>query len=83
MKKNRGSSKGHYYKTMKTHEFYQAYANTPISDRFTPLNFNEEGMATLHTIYNEIKTLEDNIRPAVIRVNKLLNLAKKHYARRK
>lgn len=64
---------------MKIHEFFSQYANTPLSERFIPLNFKESGMQTLHNLYEEIKTLEDSMRPAKIREEELLERAGEFY----
>lgn len=64
---------------MKIHEFFSKYANTPLSKRFVPLNFNEGGMQTLHDIYEELNSLEKSIQPTVIREEELLRRAEKGF----
>ena len=59
--------------------FYQKFANTPISDRFTPLNFNEAGMMTLNELYDRLHKLDDQIRPYILKQQKLLRLADDYY----
>ena len=66
---------------MKIHEFYKKYANTPISDRSKPLNFNKAGLMTLWDIYKEVKKLEDEMRPHRIELEKHLDLADEYYGR--
>lgn len=58
---------------MKLHEFHQKYANTPLKERFNVLDFKELGMMTLNDVYQEVKKIEDKIRPDEIRIGKLLS----------
>lgn len=59
---------------MKAHEFFSKYANTPLEDRFTILDFNKAGIATLNSVYKEMAMLEDAMRPLKIREEELLKL---------
>lgn len=62
---------------MKSHEFYQTYANTPLGDRDKPFRVGQVA-TTLQKIYKELKQIEDKIRPEVIRKEKLLTMAEKY-----
>jgi len=55
---------------MTNEEFYNLYANTPLKERNKIL---DNGMI-LSEVYNELKVLENTIRPAIIRQRKLLNM---------
>lgn len=59
---------------MKAHEFFAKYANTPLGDRFTILDFNKAGIATLNSVYEEMKMLEDAMLPLRVREEQLLKL---------
>ncbi len=65
---------------MKDHEFYQKYANTPLGERLELLSndFTSPllGM-TLNAVYQEIKGIDDKIRPDIIRKEKLLTAVAK------
>jgi hypothetical protein len=62
---------------MRLHEFYLQFYNTPIKDRFKVLDFNELGIMTLNTLYEEVSKIEDKIRPDKIRQQKLIDNAAK------
>ena len=55
---------------MTNEEFYNLYANTPLKERNRIL---DNGMI-LSEVYNELKVLDNTIRPAIIRQRKLLNM---------
>ena len=60
---------------METHEFYRKYANTPLDKRFKILSNDFTNLLngmTLNGVYQEIKTIDDKIRPDIIRKEKLL-----------
>lgn len=61
---------------MKTHEFYQKYANTNIADRFRVVDIIHHDLETLKEIYEQIKELDDEIAEREIKQNKLLERAK-------
>lgn len=61
--------------TMPTNEFFSKYANTPLKDRFTVLNFTELGDMTLASLYKEVQRLEDEMRPLRIEQDKLIRAA--------
>ena len=60
---------------MKSHEFYQKYANAPLSKRFGLLSNDSDsplsGM-TLRDVYKEIKKIDVKLRSDEIRREKLL-----------
>jgi hypothetical protein len=60
---------------MQVHEFFAKYANTPIKLRFVPISFKDGGDMTLNNVYDEMKQLEDKMRPMRIRQTELLKLA--------
>lgn len=64
---------------MKSHEFYRLYANTPLGDRHSPINFNKAGLTNLNDVYKQITEIEDKIRPDVIKIEELLRLAREYY----
>lgn len=65
---------------MKDHEFYSKYANTPLGKRLELLSNDYTspllGM-TLNNVYQEIKKIDDKIRPDIIRKEKLLGAVEK------
>lgn len=61
---------------MKSHEFHHLYANVPLAKRFMIINSRELGMMTLTELCHRIKTLEDEIRPKQIEIERLLRVAK-------
>jgi hypothetical protein len=64
---------------MKIEMFYQKFANTPLSDRFSVIDFNEGGMKTLNDIYQQLKKYDEAIRPFLLKQERLLKLADKYY----
>lgn len=68
---------------MKKHEFFAKYANTPLSLRFVPIDFNKGGNMTLSNVNDEMKRLEDQMRPMKIREDELLKLASSILERKK
>ncbi len=60
---------------MKEEDFFRKYANMPINKRFEFINFSEYGLKTPHMIYEEIKELEETMRPARIKMKRLLKIA--------
>lgn len=60
---------------MQIHEFFAKYANTPLKLRFVPISFKEGGDITLNDVYDEMKELEEKMRPMRIRQTELLKLA--------
>jgi len=65
---------------MQTHEFYQKYANTPLDKRFNFLSHDFTDILncmTLNDVYQEIKAIDDKIRPDIIRKEKLLKAVDK------
>jgi hypothetical protein len=63
---------------MQPHEFYAKYANTQLKNRFTILNFNEYGDLTLNKLFQEVRDLEDKIRPHQVQLDYLMKIADKH-----
>ena len=65
---------------MKKHEFYQKYANIPISKRLELLSNDYSspllGM-TLNSVYQEIKKIDDKLRNDEIRRESLLREVEK------
>jgi len=61
---------------MTKEDFYFKYANTPLAER-TKILSNENSSPffgkTLNDIYNEISKIDDEIRPKVIKINKIIN----------
>lgn len=61
---------------MKPHEFFHAYADTPLVDRSKPLDGDGFGQS-LSTIYHRLKMLEQMIRPLVLEQTRLLKIAER------
>lgn len=59
---------------MQVHEFNQAYAKTPEAFRRVPIGGKTDPI-TLHDIYLIVKTIEDSMRPNILKMNELCNLA--------
>lgn len=59
---------------MKIHEFFQKYSNTPLDNRFNIVSIADLGLMTLSDVYKELSAIEDEIRPYVIREQKLLQV---------
>ena len=59
---------------MQVHEFFKKYANVPLSLRFTPISYKDGGDMTLKNVYDEMKQLEDKMRPMRIRQTELMKL---------
>jgi hypothetical protein len=59
---------------VQVHELYGAYANTPLAFRDKVIG-GEQNPITLNKIYLMVKTMEDTIRPTVIKMNDLVSLA--------
>lgn len=68
---------------MKKEQFYKAYANTPLENRFRIISFLKGGTMTLTSIYKQIKELDDDMRPKIIQQEKLLRLAELMYCNEK
>ena len=68
---------------MKTHEFYQKYANTPLAKRQEYLGYDYRDVDgqnyTLNMIYQEIKKIDDKTRKDLIIKDRLLNIVDKYY----
>lgn len=63
---------------MKDYQFYQKYANLPLSERFHIINFGELGLMSADLLYKEIKEIDDKIRPDIIRKEKLIREFEKY-----
>jgi len=71
---------------MKIHEFYQKYANTPMEKRFSLLSNDYSSILlgkTLSNVYEEIKAIDDKLRPDEIRREKLLEAVEKFLTKNK
>lgn len=66
---------------MLVHQFFHKYANTPLGERNTMLDFNQHGTHTLSTIYQRVKELEDKMRPDVIERDRLVRAAEEYWIR--
>ncbi len=64
---------------MKSHEFHRKYAGMPLQLRYAILNMNESGTMSMNDLYHRIKTLEDEMRPKQIELEKLLNIAEEYF----
>jgi len=64
---------------MKKEMFYQMYADTPLSDRFGVINFQESGIMTLNDLYQKLKELDKQMQSPIRRQDKLLKLADQYY----
>ena len=64
---------------MRPHQFYAKLANTPLKNRFTILNFAKHGDLNLNKLYEEVKDLEDKMRPYQIQLDYLMKIADEYY----
>lgn len=60
---------------MKTHQFFQRFANLPIEKRNVVLNRIKYGELTLSGVYYQMKQLQDKLRPLLIEEKELLEIA--------
>lgn len=65
---------------MKPHEFYAKYANLPLGKRGVPINVNKYGLMSMDSVYTIIKTVEDNIRPQVMKRDRFLEIAEEFFS---
>ena len=68
---------------MTPEQFFQLYANLPLAKRVISVDVNR-GNGTmdgrsLNTIYNEVKRIQDLIRPHVIERDELLRIAQEYF----
>jgi len=63
---------------MQTHEFYQAFANTPMADRTKHISF-KDGDLTLDRLYEKIHDLDEQMIYPKARQAELLKLADEYY----
>jgi len=68
---------------MLEHQFYQKYSNTPLADRFIPLNITKYGLMNLHEIYKRLKELDERVLPYQVEIDELLSRADWFYAMKK
>jgi len=64
---------------MKLNDFFHDYANVPVSKRFVVLDFGKGGLKTFRSIYEELDTINNAMRPLEIRKIQLLGLAEKGF----
>lgn len=64
---------------MTIEQFFHEYANTPMEQRFVPLDFSEMGMMTLQDLNVKLHVIEDTMRPARIERDKLLSFITNHW----
>lgn len=67
---------------MKKHEFYQKYADTPISERFTYLTLAYNSSIfrmTLNNIYDELSNIDKKLLDDEIRREQLLKEVEKFF----
>lgn len=62
---------------MQVHEFFGKYANVPIADRMTVIDFHTLGPMTLNDIYGYIKRTEEQMRPIRIEQDRLIRACEK------
>jgi hypothetical protein len=63
---------------MQTHEFYQAFANTPMADRTKHIEF-KDGDLTLDRLFEKIHDLDEMMQKPKARQAELLKLADEYY----
>ena len=68
---------------MLEHQFYRKYSNTPLAERFIPLNITKYGLMNLSEIYKRLKELDERIRPYRVEIDDLLSRADWFYAKSK
>ncbi len=65
---------------MQPHEFHAKFANTPLKDRSTIINFNKYGIDfNLNKLFEEVKELEGKIRPYQVQLDRLMKIADEYY----
>jgi len=62
-------------KKMKDGDFYKMYADTPLNDRFIPLNFNKGGLTNLATIKQHLDNINEQIQGLESQKEEMLELA--------
>lgn len=62
---------------MNVEEFLIKFANTPLDKRMVILDFAQSGSMTLTEIYNQVRNLEDYMRPIRMQQQNLIDLASK------
>lgn len=65
--------------SMTPHEFHEKFADTPVVDRLTILNFHKYGDLTLNKLFDEVKDLQDKIRPYQVQLDWLMKIADEYY----
>ena len=66
--------------TMELHTFFQKYANTPLDKRDIPIGhtrpfFSQARITTLNDVYTELKKIQEQKRPYILKEENLLKLA--------
>lgn len=62
---------------MTVEEFLIKFANIPIDKRMVVIDFGQSGSMTLAEIYNQVRNLEDYMRPIRTQQQNLIDLASK------
>lgn len=63
---------------MKSHEFYQKFANLPLESRYKILDKIKHGDLTMNGLYFQMKELSDKLRPLEIEQKELLEIAEEY-----
>ena len=57
---------------MQDNEFYAKYASMPVAERGILMDDEDGNPTTPNLIYNEVKDIDERIRPDIIRKEKLI-----------
>lgn len=64
---------------MKSHEFYQKFANLPLDKRFEIIDRINYGELTMNGLYLQMKKLQEEIRSIEEKEQRLLEIAEKYF----
>ena len=64
---------------MKSHQFYQQFANIPLDKRLLVLDRIKYGELTMNGVYHQMQELQEQLRPLKIKEQELLEIAEEGF----